>query len=143
MKKEVKLIVQSIKEKNIRNFLSTLNLLNKEDIESVDEHTGFNIIHCCAQANAAKELLLITSYIKDINLNLKSKGIVQKTALDMAFAMGNKEVAKVLIQNGSQLSNPKEVKKTFKDDLKFLKIIDEALEKALPEKKKKGFFLFG
>lgn len=143
MKKEVKLIVQSIKEKNIRSFLSTLNLLTKEDIESIDEQTGFNIIHCCAQTNAAKELLLIISYIKDINLNLKSKGIVQKTALDMAFTMGNKEVAKVLIQNGVQLSNPKEVKKTFKDDLKFLKIIDEALEKALPEKKKKNFFLFG
>lgn len=142
MKKEVKSIIQAIREKNIRNFLSTLNLLNKEDMENIDEQTGLNIIHCCAQANAAKELLLIISYIKDINLNLKSKGIVQKTALDMAFAMGNKEVAKVLIQNGSQLSNPKEVKKTFKDDIKFLKIIDEALEKALPEKKKKGFFSF-
>lgn len=152
MKTEIKIMREAIKEKNNRLFLTTLGLLKKEDIEFFDEQTGLNIIHHCVKENACKELKLIIAHIPNIDLMLKSQGIVQKSALEMASSINNKEISHILIEAGA-LFDMKKVKKTFNNDYKLIELMNEikvqqAYQKSLEPKeeyvqpKKKKFFSF-
>jgi predicted hydrolase (HD superfamily) len=143
MKKEIKTLLESIKEKNIRNFLCILNNIKKEDLELLDEQKGMNVVHFCAQENSARELLLIISHITELDLNIKSKGIVQKTALQLALSLKNAEVAAILVKSGASLENVniKEIKKEFKNDTFLIEAIEE-FNNLHSQQKKKRFFSF-
>jgi hypothetical protein len=138
MKKEIKLMRDAINEKNIRHFLSALNVLQKEEIEEIDNQSGMNMIHYCAEKNAAKELLLIINYLRNLNLDCKCSGIIQKTAVEIAISMHHKEVSFVLIKNGANLKDVETAQKVFKNDKEFENLLDD-----MKIKKKRGFFNFG
>ena len=133
MKQEVKELLKAMKERDIRNFLNVLNIVKLDDIEYLDEKTGLNVLHICAQENFPRELLLIINRFPNLNLNIKNQGIAQRTPLDLAVYHNNKEVSKILIENGADITlwTPKEVKRNFKGDNVFIKLVEDLIKKAL------------
>lgn len=142
MRLAMKKILEGMKSHNIREFLVGLRDSSIQDIEYIDEKTGYNIIHQCVQEDAAKELLLLIGYHKDLNLDIRSQGIVSRTPLELAMYLGNKKVCKVLMDKGMTVSPDffKETRKNFQDDTSFISYMDDSIKKT--EKKRRGFFSF-
>lgn len=142
MKLTIKKLLDGMKTHNIREFLVGLRDSSIQDIEYIDEKTGYNIIHQCVQEDAAKELLLLIGYHTALNLDIKSQGLVSRTPLELAMSLGHKKVCKVLMDKGMTVSSEffRETRKNFQDDTMFVSYMDDSIKKT--EKKRKSFFSF-
>lgn len=137
-KEQLKLLKEAIKTKATKNIISLFSTLSAEDIQKIDEETGMNIVHYAVSENAYKELFLILAEYKTLDVNIMTKSIQKKTALDIACAKGNVEIVKLLLQNGAQVEDIQNFQKKYKQHKSILNIIEDALG----IERKKGFFSF-
>lgn len=137
-KEQLKLLKEAIKTKGAKNIISLFSTLTAEDIQKIDEETGMNIVHYAVSENAYKELFLILAEYKTLDVNIMTKSIQKKTALDIACAKGNVEIVKLLLQNGAKIEDIQNFQKKYKQHKSILNIIEDALG----IERKKGFFSF-
>lgn len=126
-KDKMNLLQEAIRTKGSRNIISLLEGLSLSDIEKNDEKTGLNIVHYAVSEGAYKELFLILSEYKSIDINILTNGLQKKTALEMACAKGNIEIVKLLLQNGAKIEDIQVFQKKFKEHKSIIEIIENAL----------------
>lgn len=137
-KDKINLLQEAIRTKGSRNIVALLEDISLLDIEKNDEKTGMNIVHYAVSEGAYKELFLILSEYKSLDVNLLTNGLQKKTALEIACSKGNVEIVKLLLQNGAKVEDIQNFQRKFKEH----KSIIEVIETALGIERKKGFFSF-
>lgn len=137
-KDKMNLLQEAIRTKCSKNIVSLLDDITLADIEKNDEKTGLNMIHIAASEGAYKELFLILSEYKNVDVNILTNGLQKKTALEIACSKGNVEIVKLLLQNGAKIEDIENFQRKFKEH----KSIIEIIESTFGIERKKSFFSF-